>query len=368
MILKIAIVLVTFSLVSSILYGTDKITSENPSDSALIRIGLSSIDSSSCEICSDGGSYYNSGCKRCIQDGIVLTSHSINGNFYNLAWSNDNGMYYGDKNCSGDKKLNNSVVNKNETYYIEIIKNDLAVTSNFYNDENFVELHDSVSINMCSNPTNLQYLRISNEDGKSIGNGGKIYGHIDDIKIWNDLNKNIEPLFYTSFNDCVNNTCNDLWTLQNPERIFIDPQKHFLKFFSEVTGTNDYAHLKLDEYLPNSWIMRFILHIDELEEHPGGKGIFNIEPIFRQLFFGIPALVFPLIAYTITRKVKQRSLGIFIAISGIIIFGGLILNLNTLNEHIINNDIIRLSQFFAAISVSIIIIILGIFKMKQFKG
>ena len=216
---------------------------------------------------------------------------------------------------------------------------------------------------MCSNPTNLQYLRISNEDGKSIGNGGKIYGHIDDIKIWNDFNKNIDPLFYTSFNDCVNNTCNDLWTLQNPERIFIDPQKHFLKFFSEVTGTNDYAHLKLDEYLPNSWIMRFILHIDELEEHPGGKGIFNIEPIFRQLFFGIPALVFPLIAYTITRKVKQRSLGIFIAISGIIIFGGLILNLNTLNEHIINNDIIRLSQFFGAISVSILIIILGIFKI-----
>ena len=55
-------------------------------------------------------------------------------------------------------------------------------------------------------------------------------------------------------------------------------------------------------------------------------------------------------------------------ISGVIISGGLILNFNTLNEHIINNDVIRLSQFFGTVSVSILIIILGIFKMKISKG
>ena len=39
MILKIAIILVAISLFSSILYGTDRVTSENPSDAASIKIG-----------------------------------------------------------------------------------------------------------------------------------------------------------------------------------------------------------------------------------------------------------------------------------------------------------------------------------------
>ena len=53
--LEIAIILIGISLFSSILFGVDKITSENPGDAASIRIGLSSIDSSSCKICSEGG-------------------------------------------------------------------------------------------------------------------------------------------------------------------------------------------------------------------------------------------------------------------------------------------------------------------------
>jgi len=122
--LKIAIILVGISLFSSILYGTDKITSENPSDAASIKIGLSSIDSSSCKICSEGGIFYDSGCKRCIQDGVVLTAHVANDRFYGLGWSNDDGMYYGDEMCEGSKNFPNANTNENDTYWIEIIKDE----------------------------------------------------------------------------------------------------------------------------------------------------------------------------------------------------------------------------------------------------
>ena len=368
MILKIGFILIFISIFFSALYGIDKITAENPSDAALIRLGLSDIDSSSCKICSPGELYYDSGCKRCIQDNVVLTTSVASTGFFNLGWSNDYGMYYGDEKCTGSKNFENIEPIKDDTLHIEIIKNDLTLTSKFYNDANFLELRDEISIEMCSNPTNLQYIRISNEDGKPAGNGGKLFGYVDEIKIWNSSNKNNEEIFSTSFDECEDETCDNKWILQNSDRIFINTENSNLEFFSEVTGTNDYAHLKLDDDLPNSWMMTFILHIDELEEHPRGKGILNIEPEFRQLFFGIPALIFPLIAYTITRKIEHRSLGIFMTISGVIIAGGLILNFNTLNEHIINNDVIRLSQFFGTVSVSILIIILGIFKMKISKG
>ena len=350
------------------LYGIDKITSENPNDAALIRFGLSDIDSSSCKICSPGELYYNSGCKRCIQDSVILTTSVANTRSFGLGWSNDYAMYYGSEKCTGSNNFENIKPVNDKTLYAEIIKNDLVLTSKFYSDANFSELRDQTSIEMCYNPTNLQYIRISNEDGKPSANGGKLFGYVDEIKIWDNSDKNNELIFSTSFNECKDRTCDDQWVLQNSDRIFINTENNNLEFFSEVTGTNDYAHLKLDDDLPNSWIMRFLLHIDELEDHPRGKGILNIEPEFRQLFFGIPALIFPLIVYTVTRKVEKSSLGIFMTISGVIIFGGLILNFNTLNEHIINNDIIHLSQFFGSVSVSILIIILGIFKMKISKG
>jgi len=368
LIIKIGFILIFISLFFSILYGVDKITAENPNDAALIRIGLSDVDSSSCKICSPGEEYYNSGCKRCIQDSVVLTTSVSNTEFFNLGWSNNYAMYHGDEKCTGSKSFENIRPIKDDTVYVEIIKSDLTLTSNFYNDKNFSELSDRTSIEMCSNPTNLQYIRISNEDGKPAANGGKLFGSIDKIKIWNNSDKNKEPIFFTSFNECDDKTCDNQWVLQNSERIFINSENNVLEFFSEVTGTNDYAHLKLDEYLPNSWIMQFILHIDEVEDHPRGKGIFSIEPTSRQLFFGIPALILPLISYVVTRKSELGTLGIFMTISGVIIFGGLIMSINTLNEHMINNNIIRLSQFFGAISVSILVIILGIFKMKSAKG
>jgi len=366
--MKIGFVLISISIFFSVLYGVDKITAENPSDAALIRLGLSNIDSSSCKICSPGELYYESGCKRCIQDNITLTTSVANTGFFSLGWSNDDGMYYGDEKCTGTKNFDNIKPIKDDTLYIEIVKNDLTLISKFYSDVNFLELRDEISIQMCSNPTNLQYIRVSNEDGKPAGNGGKLFGYVDEIKVWGGPHKNNEPVFSTSFDQCEDKTCDNKWILQNSDRIFINTEDNNLEFFSEVTGTNDYTHLKLDDQLPNSWMMRFLLHIDEFEDHPRGKGILNIEPELRQLFFGIPALIFPLVAYTITRKVERRSLGIFMVISGTIISGGIILSFNTLNEHIMNNNIIHLSQFFGTISISILIIILGMFKMKLSKG
>ena len=70
--LKLAILLVSISLLTSILYGVDKSTSNNPDDAASIRIGLSDTDSSSCPECLKNGVFFNSGCKKCEQDGVVF--------------------------------------------------------------------------------------------------------------------------------------------------------------------------------------------------------------------------------------------------------------------------------------------------------
>jgi len=357
---KIGITLIIISLSSILLFGIDKWTSDNPSDSSLIRIGLSDIVSSSCNACELNEMYYESGCKRCIQDGIVLTSHVSNERFYSLGWSNDAGMYYGDTKCDGIKNFKNTFSNINDTYYVEIIKNNLSLKTNFYTDENFSSLKESVSIEMCSNPTNLQYIRISNEDGKPSGNGGKLSGYIDDIEIFNNVDEKTQTFFSTSFDECEDKTCNDLWTFRNPEKISINTEIDSLSFSSEVLGTNDYAHLKLDQKLPNSWLMKFKFHIDDLEEHPRGKGILKINPELRYIIFGIPALLSPIIGYAITRKSKSKYFGITMIIIGTLIISGIISN-----QGLNLNSTIGIFQFVVIIPISILIIILGTKKMKM---
>jgi len=285
---KIILPMIFLSMFFLIVFGVDKLTSENPSDSASIRIGLSNIDSSTCKICEINGSNYNGGCKHCIQDGVILTLHET---FYTIGWSNNDGMYHGDKICDGSKNFENTFSNENDTYFVEIIKDDLILKTNFYNDENFTNLKESISLEMCSNPTNLQYLRISNEDGKPSGNGGKISGFIDEIQISKKIDNKIISTFFTSFDNCTDNTCGNTWTLHNSDRIFIDPKNNFLSFITEVSGTHDYAHLKLEQELPDSWLMKFKFHIDDLEKHPRGKGILNIDPELREILLIIPVLI-----------------------------------------------------------------------------
>ena len=353
---KIGYSFLFISLFCTLLYGLDKWTSDNPSDSSLIRIGLSDIDSSNCQVCELTEIYYESGCKRCIQDGIVLTAHVSNERLYNLGWSNNDGMYYGDNQCGGSKNFKNTSTNTNDTYYIEILKNNQSIKTNFYTDKEFSNLKESVSIDICSNPTNLQYIRISNEDGKPAGNGGKLSGYIDDIEISNYSNEKFPPIFSTSFSECQDNTCNDLWKFRNPEKIFINTQKDHISFSSQVLGTNDYAHLKLDEELPNSWLMKFKFHIDELEEHPHGKGVLKLEPEIRQIVLGLPALIFPFIAYVMMRKINSFYPGGIMIVIGIIIITGILANLTQNNLFVINLNI-------AILGISVLIIILGIFKM-----
>ncbi len=143
--IKIGFIILFISISFSILYGLDKITSENPSDSALIRIGLSNIDSSTCEICDYDGIYYESGCKRCIQDGVVLTAHVSNERLYNVGWSNNNGMYYGDEKCDGKMNFKNLSTNVNDTYFISMSKNNLNLETSFYDDEQFSILKESIN-------------------------------------------------------------------------------------------------------------------------------------------------------------------------------------------------------------------------------
>ncbi len=356
---NIAVLMVSLSLFFTILYGVDKFTSDNPNDASLIRIGLSSIDSSNCKICEPNEIYYESGCKRCIQDGVILTAHVSNDRLYNLGWSNNKGMYYGDDKCDGLQNFKNTSTNENETYFIQISKSGLQLETNLYHDANFTDLKENVLIEMCSNPTNLNYLRISNEDGKPSGNGGKLSGYIDDIEIFTKHDETSSSLFSSSFNECLDKTCSGSWTFRNSERIYIDTETNVLSFFSEVSGTNDYAHLKLNQELSDSWEMRFKLHIDELEEHPRGKGILKLEPLLRQLLLGLPALVLPFISYGLTRNKKSSFIGILMISIGILIISGILFNQDSIfdyNAFTYQNIVI--------IVIAIAIIILGLLRTK----
>ena len=99
---KISVIIISISILTSMLFGIDRITSENPSDSATLRISLSDRDSSYCDECTEGGIFYESGCKRCVQDGIMFGVGSIEQIEYNVGWSNNDAMYHGDKNCEGN--------------------------------------------------------------------------------------------------------------------------------------------------------------------------------------------------------------------------------------------------------------------------
>ena len=218
-------------------------------------------------------------------------------------------------------------------------------------------------------PTNLQYIRVSNEDGKPSGNGGKLFGYIDDMKIYNkkiSFENYDKAIFSTTFDECVNKSCNNKWVLQNSERIFVESQKQHLQFLSAVTGTNDYAHFTLDTILPDSWTMRFKLYIDNLEPHPGGKGFLGIDPTDRQLIFGIPSFVLPFISYMISREISSKFLGGLIVVSGIIILIGITINLSSLIQNLDSTDITHIIKFTIMIIIATFLIILGSWKIKKY--
>ena len=317
--LKLSIIFVLISIFSASFYGIDKLTSENPPDGATIYIGLSDRDSSSCDICMQGGEYYDSGCKRCMQDGVALTTDTTKNSPYTITWNNNNALGFGDENCLIHSDFPLTKPNSGDTYWIEIIQNENIITSSLYKDKNFLNVYDSVTLQMCSIPTDLQYLRLSNNDGQSIGNGGKILGYIDDISIFEEESNSITTsqnntrktklVYQENFSECNSKSCDDRWVLRDSNMFYIDTENKNFYFDSQNSGTIDYAHYDLGRPISdNFWILQFKMHIDDFEYHPHGKGILNLEPQLRQIFLGIPAIILPIISFFIIKSHLLKQL------------------------------------------------------------
>ena len=373
--LQVSVILILISIVTGSFFGIDKFTSENPADEAAIYIGLSDKDSSSCDICMPGGEYYDSGCKRCIQDGISLTVNSMKNNYYSIVWNNNNVLGYGDKNCVAKSDFLLTQPNSDDTFWVEIIKNKNIINSTLYTDKNFKNVFDFNSLKICSEPNNLQYIKISNNDGQSFGNGGKILSYIDDIEIFEkNFNSSVtfqdnpdsflKLIYQEDFSKCNSKTCNDTWVLQDPSMFYVDIDNQIFNINSQISGTIDYAHYDLGIPLSNDfWILKFKMHIDTFEAHPSGKGILNLDPQLRQLLFGLPTFIFPLVSFLIIKKSPSKLIGFLIIINGLIISLGIILQLILLE----NFETKNILQYCVAISFGVFISILGILIISKIK-
>ena len=196
------------------LYIIDKVTSENPNDSANIIIGISSIDSNSCLVCQPDGDFFNSGCKRCMQDNINFRARTAMGPPFLSSWSNDYAMFYGDKNCNGEIILPSINVESNKQYWAEIHLNDSNYSVSLFDSSDYSNAISSATNSMCSIPTELKFLRFSMNDGKPISNGGRLVGSIDNIEIYNLITNNdskfsneLELIFEEDFSNCTTKTC-----------------------------------------------------------------------------------------------------------------------------------------------------------------
>ncbi len=83
---------------------------------------------------------------------------------------------------------------------------------------------------MCSIPTELKFLRFSMNDGKSLTDGGRISGQIDNIEIFDydstktdftNSENSLQKIHDEDFSKCKTKNC-DNWVLQNDDVFFID--------------------------------------------------------------------------------------------------------------------------------------------------
>lgn len=271
----------------------DKLTSDYPSDAASIMIGLSDHDSSSCSVCSVGGIYYENGCKKCLQDGVIFGLKAIENNPAFIGWSNDNFIYGGDDSCTGVQYFKNFIPESKKQYKLELSKINNKINSKIFSYENLEKNIDEIEFNLCSDISELKFLRFSNEDGKDIGNGGMIIGNIDEVKIFDQAvdENNSSIIFSENFDNCSEKTCDGLITLQNPSMFFNDEKSKNFHFTSILSGTNDYSHIELDNILPDDWKLTLNLSIDQITLHPQGKGILQLDPHLRNLIFGSLILI-----------------------------------------------------------------------------
>ena len=363
------ILLLCIFLVS--LYITDKVTSENSNDAANLIIGMSNIGSNSCLECQPNGDFFDSGCKRCIQDNINFRVKTSMNQPFISSWSNDNGMLYGDKNCNAEIILPSINLESNKQYWTEMHLKNSDFTISIFDNSNYDKPISTVTNSMCSIPTELKFLRLSMNDGKPISNGGRMVGNVDNIEIYNlssndsNLPKELDLIFKENFSNCTNETCNGNWILQNPNLFYVDTENSNFYFDSFISGTNDYAHYELDDTLSSQeWIMRLLLTIDDVEEHPSGKGFLNLDPTYRNILFILPSIFLSLGVSIFSFKTKSFGLGILMSIIGILFltisFSSLIIN-NFFDEIILHE------KYFNTIIVMIIgiyLTIFGGFKIK----
>jgi hypothetical protein len=304
MLKKIGVFLMLLSIILAIILILDKNSELEFVDSARILIGLSDKDSSQCNACSIDGKYFLNGCKHCEQDGIFMMTHTSQGNPYSTGWGNNEGLYIGDENCSGQKNFKNTKAVSGDTYGVKIEREGIEFQTTLYTDQTFSEIFEDVSVTMCSEPTDLRFFRISTEDGNPAGDGGRILGYIDDIKLW----EGNELIFDESFDSCMNKTCENKWFLNNPDMIYIDPINKNLFFDSQVTGTNDNIHHDLGKTISDeSWTLRFILHIEEFDEYPKYAGFIPLDKISRVIVFWIPIFVLPIISVFLLKNIQDKK-------------------------------------------------------------
>ncbi len=299
----IGILLILISITLTTILILDKNSENIISDSARLLIGLSNKDSFQCNACSIGGEYFENGCKHCEQDGIFFHIYTSQGNPYSTGWGNNNGLYLGDENCSGQKNFEMTKALSGDTYWVEIERKGIEFQTTLYTDHEFSNVFESNSVRMCSEPIDLKYLRIATEDGRPAGDGGRILGYIDNIELWEE---NI-LVFDESFDLCIDKTCENQWVINNPNMIYIDTINKNLFFDSQVTETNDNIHYDIGEKVSDkNWILRFKLHIDELKEYPKNAGFIPLDKISRAIIFWIPIISFPIISIFLFKNLQNK--------------------------------------------------------------
>ena len=364
-----------FSIIFFSLFTIDKISSDNPSDPAYIHIGISDKDTSGCVECEEGGIFYSGGCKKCYQDSMIFYTKTISELNYYIGWSNDNSIFRGDSNCSGNKAFPNAIAKSNDDLWVEMIREDQKFTVTLYDDPNYQNIRDSQEIEMCSSPTELQYFRLTTEDGRPAGNGGKILGYIDDIKIWDNLSKTElnefekPATFIEDFSTCTDKTCGNKWHLEDENVLYVDKMQNNFYFNSQISASNDDAYYFLEKPLDNKkWILQFKFHIDEIIEHPHGKGVFQIEPEIRRNIFAIPPLILGIISIGFVHREQDDKNYKFLLMIGTTILIETLMILIIKEPILIKNyNFINIITWITPIITSCIILGTGIFYKKKGK-
>ncbi|MFY9299617.1 MAG: hypothetical protein WAO91_00300 [Candidatus Nitrosotenuis sp.] len=96
-------------------------------------------------------------------------------------------------------------------------------------------------------------------------------------------------------------------------------------------------------------------------------GFLPLDARTRGIVLGFPSVILPAIAYTTTRNLPSRTLGVMIAISGVLMFSGsaAFLGLQDPNQAADQNQLRSAISSLAVMIAGIIISILGALKIRK---